>query len=131
MEILSLNNDNLGMRNSINLLKLLIEESERKGTAGLISHIGSLESHNISLNFHNSIHTSYYPLNKDEMQKKENNDFTLILKSNLTIWNLKKILAKKVNVIPECIKLILYEDVEVTEEIMVNYFQRYLLKAQK
>ena len=57
------------MINSINLLKLLIEESERKGTAGLISHIGSLESHNISLTFHNIIHTSYYPLNKDENKK--------------------------------------------------------------
>ena len=131
MEILSLNNDNLGMRNSINLLKLLIEESERKGTAGLISHIGSLESHNISLNFHNSIHTSYYPLNKDEMQKKENNDFTLILKSNLTIWDLKKILAKKVNVIPECIKLILYEDVEVTDRDNGKLLSKIFIEGTK
>ena len=112
---LSLNNNNLEMINSINLLKLLIEESERKGTAGLISHIGSLESHNISLTFHNIIHTSYYPLNKDENKKKENNDFTLTLKSNLSIWDLKKILSKKINVIPECIKLILYEDIEITD----------------
>ena len=113
MEILELNNDILGMRNSINVLKYLIEESETKGTAGLISHIGSLESHNINLSFNNSIftfHKNYQDINNDE------NEFNLDLKSNLTIWDLKKILAKKLNIIPECIKFIAYGDIDVTDK---------------
>jgi ubiquitin carboxyl-terminal hydrolase 34 len=111
MKILESNNDILGMNNSIKLLKYLIEESERKGTSGLKSHIGSLESNKINLSFNNLIHS----FNRNDYYNNES-EFDLELKSNLTIWDLKKILSKRVNVIPQCIKLIVYGETDLTDK---------------
>ena len=95
MKILESNNFILGMNNSMKLLKYWIEESERKGTSGLKSYIYSLESNKRILSLNNLIHS----FNRNDCCNNES-EFDLELKNNSTIWDLKKILPKRVNVIP-------------------------------
>jgi len=87
------------IHNCLNLLKCLIEESEKKGTAGCISHSSILRTSIKVINVSNALYHS------KSMPKDVLTNFTLKVFANTTLWDLKKIFAKKCKVIPEAIKI--------------------------
>ena len=90
-------------KNCLSILNALIEESEKKGTAGCVSHSASLKSFDITLNIKNSI------------SPKIEKEFNITVKSNMTIWDFKKEVAQKINVSPECIKMTIYSSVDLND----------------
>ena len=90
----------LKIQNILLVLQGLIEETEKKGTAGVISHSSILKSRKIVLNITNDIRSRFII---HEMEQS----FTLTVYANLTIWDLKILLAKRLNIIPEIIRLTL------------------------
>lgn len=82
----------------LEILKVLIEESEKNGTAGLKSHNALLKSSILNLR----IVTVKY------------NDIFIKVYENTTIWELKEILARKVNIVVDFIKIKIKGDYEIT-----------------
>lgn len=79
------------------ILRLMIEESEKKGTAGIKSHSGLIKNKVININV-----SSY-------IQRVD--DFKLKLYANTTFWELKQIIAKKTSIALDFLKLKVNEEI--------------------
>jgi len=84
--------------NILLILQGLIEETEKKGTAGVISHSSILKNKIFVLNIVNEIRTK---LISHEMES----NFVLTVYGNVTVWDLKILLGKRLKILPELIKL--------------------------
>lgn len=78
---------------SLQLLKIMIEKSEVKGTARVKSHSGLLKQKILILNINDDTSTNY-------------NEFEVRVYGNTTIWEMKEILSKKINVTVDFLKFI-------------------------
>ena len=87
------------VENCLLVIKSLIEESEKKGTAGCISHSSLLRSSIKTLNVTNSLFNARtFPVH---LKKK----FQIKVFSNTTLWDLKKLLGNMCSAVPEAIKI--------------------------
>jgi len=75
----------------LNVLNLMIEESEKKGTARVKSHTGLIKNKIIKLKINSFI--SKVP------------DSNIKVFGNTTLWDLKEIISKKVGVVVDFLKL--------------------------
>ena len=98
--------------NCLNIIKTLVEETEKKGTAGCISHNSILKHLIINLKITNSISGKISNLKSDSEDGKILN---FKVYANTTIWDLKKLIAKRLAIIPESIKIV----TSITREITV------------
>ena len=73
------------------ILRLMIEESEKKGTAGIKSHSGLIKNKVLNVNI-----SSY-------IQRVD--DFKLKLYANTTFWELKEIISKKTSISLDFLKI--------------------------
>lgn len=69
----------------------MIEESEKKGTAGIKSHSGLIKNKVININVNSYI--------------QRVDDFKLKLFANTTFWELKEIIAKKTSIALDFLKI--------------------------
>jgi hypothetical protein len=86
------------INNIIHVMKELIEETEKKGTAGVISHSSLIKNSLINLKITNNIYNRAIP---NGVERK----FTLKVYANTTLWDLKQVLGNKCLIVPECIKV--------------------------
>ena len=94
--------------NIIHVMRELIEETEKKGTAGVISHSSIIKNSLIKLKINNNIYTKAIPKN---VERK----FNLKVYSNTTLWDLKKLLGNRCLIVPECIKVSNSTSKDITE----------------
>jgi len=86
----------------LKILRLMIEESEKKGTARVKSHSGLLKHKVITLKVIDST--------------EKQSEFFIKVYGNTTMWDLKEILAKKVGVCVDFIKITIHKnDIENTD----------------
>lgn len=83
------------------ILRLMIEESEKKGTARVKSHTGLLKKKVVTLKI----------LDSTEKQS----EFFIKVYGNTTMWDLKEILAKKASVCVDFIKITLPKNLELED----------------
>lgn len=88
----------LKIHNILLILQGLIEDTEKKGTAGVLSHSSILKNKIVGLNIINDIK---FRSIGHEMESS----FSLTVYGNVTIWDLKILLAKRLKIIPELIKI--------------------------
>jgi ubiquitin carboxyl-terminal hydrolase 34 len=88
----------LKILNLLGLMKALIEETEKKGTAGCISHSSILKGSVLTLKINNNISHKY-------SGSKEIKELKLRVFANTTLWDLKCLIGNRLGVIPECIKI--------------------------
>jgi ubiquitin C-terminal hydrolase len=87
--------------NCISLLRALVEESEKFGTAGVIPH-SSINKYNI---------LSLKVMNKFEgFNSKDYLNFEIKVSSNTTVWDLRRLLSKKLKTLPELINISFMEN---------------------
>jgi ubiquitin C-terminal hydrolase len=114
------NSKKIKISNILHLLKSLIEETEKKGTAGCISHSSILKNSKIKIIIKNMISPKLLNPNenynnaviKDSSTTKE---FILVVYSNTTLWDLKKLIGFKIGVIPEGLKFLNTGGKEITD----------------
>lgn len=104
------------IKKCLNVLNLMIEESEKKGTARVKSHAGLIKNKIIKLKIN-----SFIPKVADTYIK---------VFGNTTIWDLKEIISKKVSVAVDFLKIRIdnYDIVEtdngktIQDFHVINYF---------
>jgi len=108
--------------NCLNILRVLIEESEKKGTAGCVSHNSLLKSSIITLKIENSINLkgSSAAYARESQNNNNNNsniekNFTIKVYSNTTLWDLKKLIATKIHTLPEGIRINTNNSKDITD----------------
>ena len=81
------------------VLKLMLEESEKNGTAGVKSHSGLLKRNIISLKVIDNI--------------ERNTEFFIRVYSNTTMWDLKVIIGKKIKICFDFLKFTIKNNFEL------------------
>ena len=106
----------------LKILRLMIEESEKKGTARVKSHSGLLKHKVITLKI-------------IDLTEKQS-EFFIKVYGNTTMWDLKEIIAKKVGVCVDFIKIIICKnEIENTDNgktvIDINLQENDTIKVQR
>jgi hypothetical protein len=102
--------------NCLSILRVLIEETEKKGTAGCISHNSLLKSSILTLKIENGIFNlnnnqknsgAAYSnnTNSNNSTTKDEKNFSLKVHANTTLWDIKKLIASKILTLPEGIRI--------------------------
>ena len=114
--------DQTKILNCLEILRNLIEETEKKGTAGCVSHNSLLKSSIVNLKIENCIFSksnsnNYNSSNENNKNNKPGDEksFTLKVFSNTTLWDLKKLIAGKINTLPEGIRINTNNSKDITD----------------
>ncbi len=119
--------------NCLYILRVLIEETEKKGTASCISHNSLLKSSLITLKIDNALNVKGGAAYSSSNTNKINNEksFTLKVYSNTTLWDLKNLISKKINTLPEGIRLNTNNSKDITDKDHGKTLSELNLKDQE